>query len=108
MAPSKTEAVINQHSVGDQTAIKQLVQNVRKLHAMPLWEQMAKLNPPAPNPTAIPHLWRYKDIRPSLGQAGELVGEKQAERRVLMLVNPARGMPEPPRICLRSRIEPKC
>ncbi|KAK7226776.1 hypothetical protein V2G26_014779 [Clonostachys chloroleuca] len=49
--------------------------------------------PPAPNPTAVPHIWRYKDIRPSLGQTGKLVTEDQAERRVLMLINPARDAP---------------
>lgn len=54
---------------------------------------MTKLNPPAPNPTAVPHIWRYKDIRPSLGQTGKLVTEDQAERCILMLVNPARGKP---------------
>lgn len=89
MAPSATKPV--QEEVGNQAAVKRLVNTVRKLHAMPLWEQMAKLNPPAPNPTAIPHIWRYKDIRPSLGEAGELIAEDQAERRVLMLVNPSRG-----------------
>ena len=52
---------------------------------------MAKLNPPLPNPTCVPHIWRYEDIRPSLLRAGEIVPESQAERRVLMLVNPARG-----------------
>lgn len=91
MAPSKTESVV--HDAENQSAVKQLVNTARKLHAMPLWEQMAKLNPPAPNPTAVPHIWRYKDIRPSLGLAGELVTEDQAERRVLMLINPARGKP---------------
>jgi gentisate 1,2-dioxygenase len=30
-------------------------------------------------------------VRPYLVRAGELVKEKDAERRVLMLVNPARG-----------------
>lgn len=62
-----------------------------KLHTKPLWKQMSRLNPPEPNPTCIPHIWRYADIKPSLLRAGELVSEKQAERRVLMLVNPARG-----------------
>lgn len=91
MSPSKTESV--GHDAESQSAVKQLVNTVRKLHAMPLWEQMTKLNPPAPNPSAVPHIWHYKDIRPSLGQAGKLVTEDQAERRVLMLVNPARGKP---------------
>ena len=31
-------------------------------------------------------------LRPHLLEAGKLITEKQAERRVLMLVNPARGM----------------
>ncbi|CAG9988600.1 unnamed protein product [Clonostachys byssicola] len=54
---------------------------------------MAKLNPPAPNPTAIPHVWKYEEIKPYLLRAGELITEKQAERRVLMLINPAREAP---------------
>lgn len=60
-------------------------------HVLPLWKQMNKLNPPAPNPRCAPHVWRYDDMRPHLLRAGHLVSEKQAERRVLMLVNPARA-----------------
>jgi gentisate 1,2-dioxygenase len=52
---------------------------------------MTKLNPPQPAPKTIPFIWRFDDIRPYLIRAGELVTEKQAERRVLMLVNPAMG-----------------
>lgn len=70
---------------------EELIENALKVHTKPLWTQMAKLNPPAPNPTAIPHIWRYDEVRPSLLRAGEIVPEAQAERRVLMLVNPARG-----------------
>lgn len=70
---------------------EELVENALKVHTKPLWTQMAKLNPPAPNPTTIPHIWRYDEVRPSLLRAGEIVPESQAERRVLMLVNPARG-----------------
>lgn len=62
-----------------------------KNHVKPLWLQMTRLNPPLPNPTCIPHVWRYDTIRPSLIKAGTLVTESQAERRVLMLVNPERG-----------------
>jgi len=70
---------------------EELVDAARKVHTQPLWTQMARLNPPLPNPICIPHIWRYDEIRPSLLRAGELVTEQQAERRVLMLVNPARG-----------------
>ena len=68
-----------------------LLANLESQHTLPLWAQMNRLNPPLPNPTAVPHLWEYEKIRPHLLQAGELITEKQAERRVAMLINPARG-----------------
>ena len=72
--------------------VDQLLSDLAQARTKPLWTQMTKLNPPVPNPKAIPYLWQYEQIRPLLLQAGELVDEKQAERRVLMLVNPTRGM----------------
>ena len=72
---------------------EELVDSALKVNTRPLWTQMAKLNPPEPNPKCIPFIWRYDEVRPSLLRAGEVVSEQQAERRVLMLVNPARGIP---------------
>ncbi|KUI64265.1 Gentisate 1,2-dioxygenase [Cytospora mali] len=74
-------------------ATKALLDRAEEAHTKPLWLQMARLNPPLPNPQCTPYLWKYSDIRPSLLQAGELVPEHQAERRVLMLVNPSRDAP---------------
>jgi gentisate 1,2-dioxygenase len=68
-----------------------MLQIAESNHTKPLWLQMSRLNPPLPNPRCSPYVWEYEKIRPSLLQAGELVTEKQAERRVLMLVNPSRG-----------------
>jgi gentisate 1,2-dioxygenase len=73
----------------DATAI--LLKTAEKLHTKPLWAQMNRLNPPLPNPKCQPYVWQYEQMRPSLLQAGDLISEKQAERRVLMLVNPSRG-----------------
>ena len=85
---SVTRPVVN----GDrEEATRQLLKAAAENHTNPLWTQMAKLNPPLPNPKCVPHVWEYKKIRPQLLQAGELVSEKQAERRVLMLTNPGRG-----------------
>jgi gentisate 1,2-dioxygenase len=52
-----------------------------------------------PNPKAIPHLWKYTDIKPLLLgihitfqltiAAGDFVSDHEAERRVLQLINPA-------------------
>ena len=70
---------------------EELIEFAEKVQTKPLWKQMVKLNPPLPNPKCVPNIWRYDDVRPSLLRAGDLVPEQQAERRVLMLVNPARG-----------------
>lgn len=71
--------------------LDQLLEAFKGLDVSPLWAQMQRLNPPAPNPTTVPFVWDFGKIRPYLVKAGELVTEDQAERRVLMLVNPARG-----------------
>ncbi|CAK7215091.1 hypothetical protein SBRCBS47491_002364 [Sporothrix bragantina] len=89
MAPS---AVASQ-STDTESETSNMLNAAAKNHVKPLWLQMSKLNPPLPNPTCIPHVWRYDDIRPSLIKAGTLVTESQAERRVLMLVNPERDAP---------------
>lgn len=72
--------------------IQDVIKGASKFNAVPLWPQMVKYNPPKPNPKCVPFLWRYDEVRPYLVRAGELVKEKDAERRVLMLVNPERGM----------------
>ena len=72
-----------------------LLERAAQAHTKPLWLQMARLNPPKPNPRCEPHTWRYSQIRPSLLEAGDLVPESQAERRVLMLANPAPGVDPP-------------
>ncbi|EUC28762.1 hypothetical protein COCCADRAFT_8927 [Bipolaris zeicola 26-R-13] len=78
---------------GEDDSLEKLLSDVQKHAVSPLWTQMKRLNPPLPNPQAIPHLWKYKEIRPDLLRAGKLVTEKQAERRVLMLVNPNKEAP---------------
>jgi gentisate 1,2-dioxygenase len=57
----------------------------------PLWTQMSKMVPPQPNPTAVAASWKYAKVRPSLMEAGDIIEAEEAERRVLMLVNPAMG-----------------
>lgn len=71
--------------------VTELLEKANSLHTKPLWAQMTRLNPPLPNPKCTVHVWEYEKIRPSLVKAGELITEKEAERRVFMLVNPSRG-----------------
>lgn len=52
----------------------------------PLWERVMHL---APGTAAMPVIWRWRDVQPQLMRAAELISTKEAERRVLMLENPA-------------------
>lgn len=55
----------------------------------PLWEQLAELVPRVPKSRAQPHRWSYQEVRECLKQAGTLISAPEAERRVLILENPA-------------------
>ncbi len=58
-------------------------------NAKPLWPNMRDILPYGrPDTQTRPHVWRYKELRPLLLQAGELTPIEKAERRVLMLCNP--------------------
>ena len=58
-------------------------------HAAPLWDVLSKLVLPEPRPAAVPAIWTYDVLRPLLMEAGRLITAKEAERRVLVLENPA-------------------
>jgi gentisate 1,2-dioxygenase len=65
-------------------------------HAAPLWNVLDQIVPREPRPACIPALWRYKEMRPLLTEAGRLITAAEAERRVLLLENP--GLPGASRI----------
>lgn len=61
-----------------------------KPHNMaPLWEVMKGMLPPEPTSKAQAHRWRYDEIRPLILESGSLLTAEEAERRVLILENPA-------------------
>lgn len=55
----------------------------------PLWQVLAALVTPTPRSPAIAAAWSFERIRPLLIEAGELITAAEAERRVLILENPA-------------------
>ena len=55
----------------------------------PLWEVLGSLVIPQPNSPCVAAQWRYDAIRDYLLEAGRLITAKEAERRVLILENPA-------------------
>jgi gentisate 1,2-dioxygenase len=59
---------------------------LREQHVTPAW--IGGSISTEPHSKAVPHLWRWRDLRPQAMRAAELVGTQQAERRVLRLTNP--------------------
>jgi gentisate 1,2-dioxygenase len=59
-----------------------------KRNAGPLWEVLADLVPKEPRTPCVAAHWRYEEMRPLIMEAGQLITEKEAERRVLILENP--------------------
>ena len=58
-------------------------------HLTPLWEVLGSLVIPQPDSPCVAAHWRYDAIRDYLLEAGRLITAKEAERRVLVLENPA-------------------
>ena len=54
-----------------------------------LWNVLANALTKEPRTKSVPYLWKWSDVRPRIMRAGELVTADEAERRVLMLLNPA-------------------
>lgn len=54
-----------------------------------LWRVLGDAAPKAPRVVSQAHIWRWTDIRAHMLRSGDLVTPQEAERRVLMLINPA-------------------
>jgi gentisate 1,2-dioxygenase len=69
-------------------------QAIAGLGASPLWRYYGDIFDEEPSSRAVPYVWKYQDLRPHMLHFGESLSLEEAERRVLMLVNP--GLVEPP------------
>jgi gentisate 1,2-dioxygenase len=58
-------------------------------HMAPLWEVLRALITREPATPCVPVIWHYDEVRPYLMRSGALITAKEAERRVLILENPA-------------------
>lgn len=61
---------------------------IRQQHLTPLWEALHSLVPAQPAGGCQAALWRYRELRPFLLEAGDLISAEEAVRRVLVLENP--------------------
>jgi gentisate 1,2-dioxygenase len=79
-------ASVPQPSIG--SARQELYRRMDKSNLAPLWEVLHNLIPNEPSTPCKPALWKYRDARPYLMEAGKLITAKEAIRRVLILENP--------------------
>jgi len=79
-------ASVPQPTVG--AARQELYRRMDKDNLAPLWEVLHELIPNAPATACRPALWKYRQARPYLMEAGKLITAKEAIRRVLILENP--------------------
>ena len=61
---------------------------ISKLDMAPLWVVLKDIIPEQPKTVCAPAIWRYKDVRPYVSEAGSIITAQEASRRVLVLENP--------------------
>jgi gentisate 1,2-dioxygenase len=59
-------------------------EEVKRIHGRALWQTEGT----AKKASTVPYLWKYRDFRPLLFKAAEIVPIELAERRVLVMANP--------------------
>lgn len=67
---------------------RDLYRRMDKENVAPLWEVLHALIPNEPDTPCLPALWKYRQIRPYILEAGQVITAKEAIRRVLVLENP--------------------
>jgi gentisate 1,2-dioxygenase len=88
---SKTKAGKGKN--GDKTGGKNVAREayydrISKLDMAPLWVVLKDIIPEQPKTVCAPAIWRYKDVRPYVSEAGSIISAQEASRRVLVLENP--------------------
>jgi gentisate 1,2-dioxygenase len=70
-------------------AMAEYYARLERAHLAPLWESLAALAPPEPRALSRPFKWAFGEVRAHLLEAGERISAEKAERRVVVLANPA-------------------
>jgi len=86
MAPAE-DALNPKHNV--QAARQAYYERISKYDMAPLWEKLRELVANEPKSQCEPAIWRFRDVKAMVMESAELISAKEAERRVLVLENPA-------------------
>ena len=64
-------------------------ERIAKKDMAPLWKAMKNIVTKEPKSRCAPHVWHYSDVKALVMESGGLITAEEAERRVLILENPA-------------------
>ena len=64
-------------------------ERIAKKDMAPLWKVMKSVVTDEPVTRCRPHIWHYGDVKSLVMELGNLITAEEAERRVLILENPA-------------------
>jgi gentisate 1,2-dioxygenase len=62
---------------------------ISKKDLAPLWEVLRNVVTKEPKSKCVPAIWKYEEVKKLMLEAGEVITAEEAERRVLVLENPA-------------------
>ncbi len=62
---------------------------IAKYDMAPLWEVLKNVVTKEPKSKCVPQIWKFSDVKRLMLEAGEVITADEAERRVLVLENPA-------------------
>jgi gentisate 1,2-dioxygenase len=64
-------------------------ERISRYDMAPLWEKLRELVANEPKTRCDPAIWRFRDVKAMVMESAELISAREAERRVLVLENPA-------------------
>jgi len=90
--PVQLRAVASPDQPDVTPALENLYRGFEQELLVPLWTEIGELMPAHPRSRAVPHVWRWENLRALAAQAGETVPVgRGGERRAIALANPALG-----------------
>src|SRR5712691_10051117 len=72
-----------------EVAREEFYQRISKRDMAPLWKVMSSVVTKEPVTRCVPHVWHYDDVKSLVMESGGLITAEEAQRRVLILENPA-------------------
>jgi gentisate 1,2-dioxygenase len=87
----QTPARARRRGPGSQNTAGLDLDELRQLWLKPLWLVLGDAFTAEPRTDILPYIWRWSDVRPRILEAGRRISAEEAERRVLMYLNPGLG-----------------